>query len=250
MGKVYLLKLGFNVTTIGFSVTKELICFILLQETFYIYGGFFSSIYVIHQLPIILRIIQMTIEKHFTTTSNFYLTSFHEINRELLTSGDILIIHINNPDINTLKSLKTLKTKGIKILPIIDSDNEEVIRYLLQQKFIGYLLNSFESGELVQALTNIQLNTPYLHPNLASLLFKEYLDEKCERIKPSNIPITRREWEVFQLVASGYSNDKIAKKLYLTESTVKNHVSSILHKLNVSDRTSAVVMAYKNKWFD
>lgn len=231
-------------------MTKERICFILLQVTFYNYGGFFLSIYVLHQLPIILRMIQITIEKHFTTTSSFYLKSLHDINNELLKHGDILIIHINNPDINTLKSLKTLKTKGIKILILIDSDNEEIIRYLLQQKFIGYFLNAFESSELVNALRTIQLNTPYLHSNLAPFLFKEYLSENNERIKPSNIPITRREWEVFLLVASGYSNDKIAKQLFLTESTVKNHVSSILHKLEVPDRTSAVVMAYKNKWFD
>ncbi|WP_235182989.1 response regulator transcription factor [Gracilibacillus boraciitolerans] len=60
---------------------------------------------------------------------------------------------------------------------------------------------------------------------------------------------TRREWEVMELLTQGYSNQRISNQLYITDKTVKNHISSILRKLEVPDRTNAVLTVLRNKWF-
>ncbi len=71
---------------------------------------------------------------------------------------------------------------------------------------------------------------------------------KREQHRPVGV-FTNREWDVMSLLIQGYSNEKIGNHLYITEKTVKNHISSILRKLNVPDRTNAVLAALKNEWF-
>jgi two-component system, NarL family, response regulator DegU len=136
----------------------------------------------------------------------------------------------------------------VKILVWVEASEKDTIINLIQQKFFGYLLNSFEMGELLQALKLFQQNKPYLQPNLSSLFLEVYINDKIQNKTLPNLILTKREWEVLQLLCTGASNEQVGNQLFLTESTVKNHVSSILSKLEVPDRTSAVVKAFKNRW--
>ncbi|MFE1242989.1 response regulator transcription factor [Fictibacillus sp. NPDC058756] len=208
-----------------------------------------SKIFLVHPFPIIRDEVRLLIEEQYPASQVNCYETLSLLPSQLLNKKDILIIHIDQSNIDALKSLNTLKNNELKILIWIESEDESLIKFILQQKFYGYLLNQICNSEFLDALEKIQNGLPYLHPNLSSILLSQYISESQE---PSSVPcdsiLTKREWDVLQLIATGCSNENIAKQLFLTESTVKNHVSSILHKLEVPDRTSAVLKALKNKW--
>lgn len=157
-------------------------------------------------------------------------------------------MNIEEKNFKLLSDMKMLQHRGVRVIAWLHSNHEFTIRYYLKGRFIGYFLNEINYTVISNSLQNITNDTPYLQPNLASVLLKEYInyEEECE-IR-SNPLLSKRELEVLKLIATGFNNEKVAETLFLSESTVKNHVSSILRKLDVSDRTSAVIKALKNKW--
>jgi two-component system response regulator DegU len=106
-----------------------------------------------------------------------------------------------------------------------------------------------EKEELLHALNVILVrNEVYIDPKIGEILLYNYLDLLKDLIERPVGILTLREWEVLELLSQGLSNSEIGSRLYIADKTVKNHVSSILNKLNVKDRTGAVVMAIKNNW--
>src|SRR5699024_9525599 len=119
----------------------------------------------------------------------------------------------------------------------------------------GYLFKEMDMFAFVDAIKLIISGQSYYHPNMTSELVNEYrkiLQETYEKEKDNTVhrPLhlyTRRECEVLQLLTDGESNRQIAKSLDISEKTVKNHVSSLFKKMQVNDRTQAVVKAIRNK---
>ncbi len=116
-----------------------------------------------------------------------------------------------------------------------------------------------DADTLIEAVKIVAEGGSYLHPKVTHNLIREYRrlvsekGENKERKREVRWPLhllTRRECEVLQLLADGKSNRGIGEALYISEKTVKNHVSNILQKLNVNDRTQAVVVAIKNGWVE
>ncbi|MFC9600257.1 LuxR C-terminal-related transcriptional regulator, partial [Peribacillus butanolivorans] len=125
----------------------------------------------------------------------------------------------------------------------------------------GYLLKEMDADALIDAVRVVAEGGSYLHPKVTHNLVKEYrrlaAEEGADRDSVHAVEIrrplhllTRRECEVLQLLADGKSNRAIGETLYISEKTVKNHVSNILQKMNVNDRTQAVVLAIKNGWVE
>jgi len=111
----------------------------------------------------------------------------------------------------------------------------------------GYMLKDSDSSSLVSAIVNVYNGGTYIHPSLAGELLKEINKKKDRKKVKSGIEsLTRREYEVLLLIAEGLSNKDISEKLVISEKTVKNHVSSVLRKLDLSDRTQAAIYAYKH----
>ncbi len=122
-----------------------------------------------------------------------------------------------------------------------------------------------DADALVDAVKVVAEGGSYLHPKVTHNLVKEYrrlansdqvggggitgVLQQLEIRRPLHL-LTRRECEVLQLLADGKSNKSIGETLYISEKTVKNHVSNILQKMNVNDRTQAVVVAIKNGWVE
>lgn len=102
--------------------------------------------------------------------------------------------------------------------------------------------------EISLAIERILQHKEYVHPYFSNIILQKYL-EIIERknTRPNGI-LTNREWEVLDDMVRGLQNDDIAKHLSISSKTVKNHVSSILKKLQVKDRTNAVVTAIRNHW--
>lgn len=159
---------------------------------------------------------------------------------------EVLLLDINMPNMNGLEVLKKLKENRMKVKVIILTVHNE-IEYLLKAVEIGingYMLKDSDSAELKKAIFTVIDGENYIQPSLIPMLNSKMIERDIdkERIKL----LTKRELEVLKLVAIGSYNKEIGEKLEISERTVKNHISSIFKKIEVTDRTQAAVFAIRN----
>lgn len=160
---------------------------------------------------------------------------------------DVVLLDINMPELNGLEVLAYLRDNEINANVIILTIHNEV-EYLYKAVEIGvkgYVLKDSESDVLIRAVRSVHDGESYIQPNMASLLFKKMNNEDSNH--GHNSRLTKREIEVLKLITEGMLNKEIAHKLCISEKTVKNHVSNIFKKIEVSDRTQAAVFAIKNQ---
>lgn len=163
---------------------------------------------------------------------------------------DVLLLDINMPNMNGLQVLQYLREKKTKIKVLILTIHNEV-EYLVKAVEIGvdgYVLKDSDSSVLKKAIYCVYKGEIFIQPELTSLL-KLKLEEKNKN-EELDETLTKREIEVLKLIAEGLFNKEIAYTLAISEKTVKNHVSNIFKKINVSDRTQAAVYAIKNNLVD
>lgn len=159
---------------------------------------------------------------------------------------DILLLDINMPKMNGIEVLEELKEKKSPIKVLILTVHSEV-EYLVKAVDIGadgYILKDSGSVELKQAITNIMNGDSYIQPNLIPSLNSRLINRDVDKEKLKSL--TKREIEILAQVASGMFNKEIAINLDISERTVKNHISNIFKKIDVSDRTQAAVFAIRN----
>lgn len=164
---------------------------------------------------------------------------------------DVLLLDINMPNMNGLQVLQYLRERksNIKIL-ILTIHNE--VEYLIRAVEIGvegYVLKDSDSSVLKKAIVSINRGDTFIQPELTPIL-KKRLEDRSLNSKTFEDSLTRREIEVLKLLAEGLFNKEIAYTLSISEKTVKNHVSNIFKKINVSDRTQAAVYAIKHNIVD
>ena len=174
---------------------------------------------------------------------------------------DVVLMDINMPDTNGVEATAHLVANypDTKVIILSIHDDEGYVTHALKTGARGYLLKEMDANSLIDAIKVVSEGGSYLHPKVTHNLVQEYrrlaLEEnsggsnKIEYRKPLHI-LTKRECQVLQLLAEGNSNRSISKTLYISEKTVKNHVSNILQKMRVNDRTQAVVTAIRNGWVD
>lgn len=175
---------------------------------------------------------------------------------------DVVLMDINMPEINGIEATKQLLENhpGTKVIILSIHDDETYVSHALQSGAQGYLLKEIDTESLLEAIRVVYDGGSYLHPKVTHNLVQEYRKlvqnqhskssiHEIEYRKPLHL-LTRRECQVLQLLSEGQSNRMIAETLLISEKTVKNHVSNILQKMEVNDRTQAVVMAIKNGWVE
>ncbi len=159
---------------------------------------------------------------------------------------DVLLLDINMPEKNGLEVLEELNlTKKRPKILILTVHNE--VDYLLKAVEIGvdgYVLKDSESAELKKAIQTVVSGETYIQPDLIPALNSKRVERDSDKDKIDNL--TRRELQVLKLLAVGSYNKEIAEKLGISERTVKNHVSNIFKKLEVTDRTQAAVFTIRN----
>lgn len=168
------------------------------------------------------------------------------INKLETVRPDVLLLDINMPNMNGLEVLQKMKEMKIKMRVLILTIHSEV-EYLLKAVDIGvsgYILKDSESAELKKAITNVVNGENYIQPSLIPLLNAKMIDRDSDTIKIESL--TKRELEVLKNLSYGMYNKEIAEKLDISERTVKNHISNIFKKLEVTDRTQAAVFAIRN----
>ena len=166
------------------------------------------------------------------------------------TDPDVLLLDVNMPKMNGLEVLQKIKESGIKRKVLILTIHNEV-EYLLKAIEIGvdgYVLKDSELSVLRRAIFAVNEGNTYIQSSLAPLL-KQRLEEP-DVVENNEEGLTKREMEVLKLIAEGLYNKEIADRLTISEKTVKNHVSNIFRKINVSDRTQAAVFAIRSGYVD
>lgn len=178
---------------------------------------------------------------------------------------DIVLMDINMPNVNGATAAEEViaVSPNTRVIILSIHDDEGYVYRTLRCGASGYLLKEMETADLVDAVRVVARGGAYIHPKVTGKLIDEFrrlseqeeLNERPGSLGNSSVvnssiieSLTRREREVLQLMAEGKSNRMIGDFLYISEKTVKNHVSSILQKLDVQDRTQAVVISIKNGW--
>ncbi|MGV3000588.1 response regulator [Vibrio sp.] len=151
---------------------------------------------------------------------------------------DIILLDLNMKGMSGLDTLKAMRKENIdsQIIILTVSDNPADIDALVKAQADGYLLKDSEPEELIELLKQAQQGEPvYSH------LVKEHLETRGEGDNLMD-QLTDREMQILKEVAKGYRNKQIADRLFISESTVKVHMKSLLKKLNVASRTAATVL--------
>lgn len=175
---------------------------------------------------------------------------------------DIVLMDINMPEVSGIDATRQLieQNPQTKIIILSIHDDESYVTHALKTGAQGYLLKEMDTESLIEAIKVVHEGGSYLHPKVTHNLVEEYRrlsQENTKGVSPNELEykkplhlLTKRECQVLQLLADGKSNRGIAEDLVISEKTVKNHVSNILQKMNVNDRTQAVVKAIKNGWVE
>jgi len=184
------------------------------------------------------------------------------------TQPEIVLMDINMPIENGVVATERLRDMfpEIKVIILSIHDDESYVFETLRKGATGYLLKDMEAEALINAIRSVMNGYSYIHPKVTGKLINQlrrmtYLDEMgavsaaaaskepgVKFIASEDNPLTRREAEVLRLMAEGKSNKTIGEFLFISEKTVKNHVSSILQKMEVDDRTQAVIHSIKFGW--
>lgn len=174
---------------------------------------------------------------------------------------DVILMDINMPRINGIDATESLLKEhpDAKVIILSIHDDSTYVSHALKTGALGYMLKEMDAEDIVEAIKVVSAGGSYLHPKITHNLVQEFkrLSERehhgafqqNEIRRPYHL-LTKRESEVLQLLTDGQSNRAIGETLFISEKTVKNHVSSILQKMNVNDRTQAVVTAIKNGWVE
>ncbi|MBL0385495.1 response regulator transcription factor [Tumebacillus sp. ITR2] len=184
------------------------------------------------------------------------------VSKSLDLRPDVVLMDINMPKKTGVEATRDIKLQeeGIKILILSIHDDEAYIFETIRAGANGYLLKDVESNTLVEAVRQVASGSSFIHPQVTTKLldeFKRLSNQVYDGDYEPNEPtlslewqdiLTQREMEILKLMAEGKSNRTIGEVLFISEKTVKNHVSSILGKLGVDDRTQAVITAAKRSW--
>ncbi len=159
---------------------------------------------------------------------------------------DILLLDLSMPNmsgIHVLKELKKIKNP-VKVLILTVHNEAEFIISAMDSGANGYILKESGLEELKYAIRIVLNNETYIQPSLLPILDKKIVNKNVDKEKIESL--TKRELEILIQLAGGMFNKEIANNLNISERTVKNHISNIFRKINVSDRTQAAVFAIKN----
>ena len=175
--------------------------------------------------------------------------------KALVLQPDILLLDLNMPGLSGMdvcRQLMNARSK-VKIIALTIHDNDNYVVELLKNGAKGYLLKGVEPGVLLEAVHRVAEGGFYITPELQKRIFGELNPGDNVREKALNLWregrnewLTNREMDVIACIAKGFSNQDIAQALFVSEKTVKNHLTNIFRKLGVNDRTQALIYVLKH----
>ncbi len=164
-------------------------------------------------------------------------------------SPHVVLMDLVMPIMDGIEATRQIKASGssVKVIALTSFSEDDKVFPAIQAGASSYLLKDVSPDELLDAIRAAYLGEPRLHPNIARKLMDQISSSSNPASKPHFEALTDRELDVVRLIANGCNNLQIAKQLVISEKTVKTHVSNILAKLNLDDRTQLAIYAIKNK---
>jgi DNA-binding NarL/FixJ family response regulator len=174
------------------------------------------------------------------------------LSKAAATLPDIVLMDVRMPKRSGIEACTSIKevVPSAKIIMLTISDEEADLYDAIKAGATGYLLKEISIDEVASAIRAVHGGQSLISPSMASKLLSEFASMIKKGDARQQIPaprLTDREMEVLRLVAKGLNNRDIAKQLFISENTVKNHVRNILEKLQLHSRMEAVVYAVREK---
>jgi DNA-binding NarL/FixJ family response regulator len=171
----------------------------------------------------------------------------------ITTAPDVILLDVRMPRRTGVEACRAIKeaVPATKIIMLTVSDEEADLYESVKNGAAGYLLKDSSIEEVAQAIRVVNEGQSLISPSMAVKLIDEFKQmSKPEREQGPALRLTERELEVLRLVAKGLNNREVAKELFISENTVKNHVRNILEKLQLHSRMEAVMYAMREKLLD
>lgn len=165
---------------------------------------------------------------------------------------DVVLMDLIMPVMDGIEATKQIKGKfpQVKVIMLTSFADQDHVLPALRAGAEGYQLKDIEPDELVKTIKGAYQGQKQLHPQATNLLLSHVTVDETKKDDYADFEqLTPREKDVLEQISLGKSNKEIAADLFITEKTVKTHVSSILSKLDLHDRTQAAILAMKNQWF-
>ncbi len=160
---------------------------------------------------------------------------------------DVVLMDILMPVCDGVEATRQIcqRLPNIKVLILSIDDDDEYVAQALRYGAVGYLQKNTPPEDLTLAIQSVSRGYTYLGPGIGQKIIAQIPDPVASSLLPWE-KLTAREQEIVQLIAKGANNREIADALYISEKTVKNHITSILSRLNLRDRTQVAVLANSN----
>lgn len=168
------------------------------------------------------------------------------VGKAMSLKPDVILLDMLMPRMNGLEAIGEIRKQNpqARILVLTSFAEDDKVFPAIKSGALGYLLKDSSPQELMNAIRSVARGEASLHPTIARKLIRE-LNQPAAGRPPTADPLTDREVEILRYVAQGMTNDEIAGKLVISERTVRTHVSNILDKLHLANRTQAALYALK-----
>jgi DNA-binding NarL/FixJ family response regulator len=164
------------------------------------------------------------------------------------TPPDLVLMDLKMPGLNGVEATRRIRAlhPQTKILVLTTFDDDEWVFDAIRAGASGYLLKDTPREKVVEAIRGTVAGKSYVDPAVAGKLLDQVTNKQEQPSTLITAKLSGREVDVLRLIAQGLSNADIAEKLHLSEGTIRNHVSAIFSKLEVSDRTQAAILAIRH----
>ena len=161
---------------------------------------------------------------------------------------DLVLMDLKMPGMNGIEATRQIRAHHpeVRVLVLTTYDDDAWVFDAIRAGAAGYILKDTPREEVIQAVRGTVAGKSFVDPNVAGKLLGHVANRQSEPASQLTDQLTEREVDVLRLLARGLNNADIAAKLYLSEGTVRNHVSAIYTKLDVDDRTQAAILALRH----